>query len=61
MTDGPVTTRDHRVKVTLVFNRAPGRGAGDALARVMGMMPWVLIKLAAHRLGAEVVVETLAY
>lgn len=59
--EGPVTTRDHRVRVTLVFRGSPGRGAGDALQRVTGMMPWVLLRLAAHRLGADVTVETLAY
>lgn len=59
--DGPVTTRDHKVKVTLIFTRAPGRGAGDAINRVMGMLPWVLLRLAAYRLGAEVTVETMAY
>jgi len=58
--DGPRTTRDHRVRVTLIFTRAPGRGAGDAMQRVMGLMPWVLLRLAAYRLGAEVTVETLA-
>lgn len=62
MTDeGPVTTRDHKVRVTLIFTRAPGRGAGDAINRVMGMLPWVLLRLAAYRLGAEVTVETMAY
>lgn len=58
---GPVTTRDHKVKVTLVFTRAPGRDAGDAIDRVMGMLPMVLLRLVAYRLGAEVTVETLAY
>lgn len=48
------------MRVTLIFTRAPGRGAGDALQRVVGMMPWVLLRLAAYRLGAEVTVETLA-
>lgn len=61
MSDSPITTRDHKVKVTLVFTRTPGRGAGDALDRVMGLMPWVLLRLAAYRLGAEVTIETLAY
>lgn len=57
----PITTRDHTVKVILVFRRAPGRGVGNALSRVTGMLPWVLLRLAAYRLGAEVTVETLAY
>lgn len=48
------------MRVTLIFTRTPGRGAGDALQRVVGMMPWVLLRLAAYRLGAEVTVETLA-
>jgi hypothetical protein len=58
--DGPRTTRDYRVRVTLIFTHAPGRGAGDALQRVVGMMPWVLLRLAAYRLGAQVTVETVA-
>lgn len=58
--DGPVTTRDHRVRVVLVFSNTPGRGSGDALSRVMGLIPWVLLRLAASRLGADVTVETMA-
>lgn len=61
MSAGPATTRDNVVKVTLTYRQVPGRGAGDALERVKGYLPWVLLKQAAYRLGADVTVEFIAY